>query len=120
MLAAACRPVPPLAQCSEAWVQVGGFCRATCGQCAPAGQCRDNQPAGAFTCAQQKAWGKASRPGWLEQPAGELPAWPLGKGAPLWPAAFRAAGSRRRAACAHAPMCVCVRVCGVCSALSLG
>lgn len=48
-------------QCSEAWLRSGGFCSASCGQCASSTACNDNQPAGGFTCAQQAAWGKVRR-----------------------------------------------------------
>lgn len=36
-------------KCSEAWVQQGGFCRATCGLCKP--DCGDVQPPGKGYCA---------------------------------------------------------------------
>ncbi|KAL4433088.1 hypothetical protein ABPG77_006515 [Micractinium sp. CCAP 211/92] len=52
-------------KCSDAWLQAGGFCKATCGSCTASGTCTDIQPPGGFTCAQQKAWGKCSD-AWLQ------------------------------------------------------
>lgn len=75
-------PRSPHLQCSDAWIQTGGFCQATCGRCAASGTCTDSQPAGGYTCAQQAAWGKVRgrvaavclRPLWLVRRRAELAA----------------------------------------------
>ncbi|MEW5305210.1 MAG: hypothetical protein WDW38_005745 [Sanguina aurantia] len=47
----------------------GGWCSATCGSCAPLPSsytCKDVQPSGGSTCAQQKLWGSCQQ-SWLVQ-----------------------------------------------------